>query len=133
MHEASIAMSILGIARNAMKDQPNARVDRIDVAIGRLRAVEPELLVRSFSYLAKDTICAEATMHPREVPITAKCRSCNAISEIRHFRFECEACDCTDLEILSGRELRVEKITAVPVPSSGFEMVKGQMEREPVR
>lgn len=133
MHEASIAMSIMNIARAAMKEHGNARVELIEVAIGQLRAIEPELLMRSFTYLAKGTVCEAARLLPNVIPVTARCHSCETVSHISKFRFECEACGNTDLEILSGQELRVEKITAVPLPDTGSEMMQGQIEREPVR
>ena len=48
MHEASIVMSILRIAISAMKDQQDSEVERIELSIGKLKAVEPQLLVQSF-------------------------------------------------------------------------------------
>nr|WP_319515819.1 hydrogenase maturation nickel metallochaperone HypA [uncultured Cohaesibacter sp.] len=120
MHEASIAMSILRIAVTAMEDQHDAEVDLIRISIGKLKAIEPELLVHSFSALSKGTVCEKARLDYREIPVTVRCRSCEAISEIQRFRFHCAECRGTDLEILTGRELRVEKILAMPVQTRGL-------------
>ncbi|WP_057461177.1 hydrogenase maturation nickel metallochaperone HypA [Pseudovibrio sp. POLY-S9] len=114
MHEASIAMSILRIANSAMGDRKDAKVVRIEVAIGKLKAIEPEFLVQCFTALAKGTLCESAKLQPREVPVTVRCRSCSGMSEIQRFHFKCDFCSASDLEILSGRELKVEKIHAKP-------------------
>jgi len=114
MHEASIVMSILRIATSAMKDQQDAEVDRIEVSVGRLKAVEPQLLVQCFTFLAKGTVCENAQLHCREIPVTAHCRSCGRQSEIQRFHFKCDACAGSDLKILSGSELKIDKIFAVP-------------------
>ncbi|WP_093174879.1 hydrogenase maturation nickel metallochaperone HypA [Pseudovibrio sp. Tun.PSC04-5.I4] len=83
MHEASIAMSILRIANSAMGDLKDAEVDRIEVVIGKLKAIEPELLVQCFTALAKGTLCENAKLQPREVPVTVRCRSCSGKTEIK--------------------------------------------------
>ena len=118
MHEASIVMSILRIAISAIKDQEDSEVERIELSIGKLKAVEPQLLVQSFIALSKGTVCENARLHCREIPVTALCRSCGCQNEIKRFHFKCDACAGSDLKVLSGSELKIDKIFAVPATHS---------------
>lgn len=115
MHEASIVMSILRIAISTMKDHQDSEIDRIQLSVGKLKAVEPQLLVQSFIALSKGTVCENAQLHCLEIPVTAQCRSCGEQCEIKRFHFKCDACAGSDLKILSGDELKIDKIFAVPV------------------
>ena len=62
MHETRIVMSILRIAISSMKDHQDFEIDRIELSIGKLKAVEPQLLVPSFIALSKGTVCENALL-----------------------------------------------------------------------
>ena len=112
MHEATIVMSILGIARNAMADHLNARVSRIEVSVGKLRAIEPSLLETCFAELSGGSVCQGAELVVNTIPITARCRDCGRTSLIDRFRFRCCACHGNGLDVVTGRELRVDRLIA---------------------
>ena len=97
MHEATIVMSILGIARNAMANRSDALVSRIEVSVGKLRAVEPSLLKACFAELSGGSVCQGAVLVVNTIPITARCRDCGRTSPIDRFRFRCCACRSTGL------------------------------------
>ena len=112
MHEATIVMSILGIARRAMADRPDALVSRIEISVGKLRAVEPCLLETCFAELSDGSACQGAALAINTIPITARCRDCGRITRINRFRFRCHTCSSADLDIVTGRELRVDRLIA---------------------
>lgn len=112
MHEATIAASLLGIVERSAADAGASEIIRIEVALGRLKAVEPDLLESCFEFMAEGTVCQGAELAIRHIPIIARCRNCGCLSEISAFRFRCGYCEGRDLEVVSGRELKVDRILA---------------------
>lgn len=112
MHEASIAASLLQIAQRALASSAGTKVLRIDVSIGRLKAVEAELVESCFGFMAEGTACEGAEMKVQVIPVTARCQACGETSEIQRYRFVCAACGGTELTVIGGRELRVDRILA---------------------
>lgn len=112
MHEATIVMSILGIARRAMADRPDALVSRIEISVGKLRAVEPCLLETCFAELSDGSACQGAALVINTIPVTARCRDCGRTTRVNRFRFRCHTCGSTGLDIVTGRELRVDRLIA---------------------
>lgn len=112
MHEATVAASLIRIVERAAQGLGNARVIRIELSIGRLKAIEPCLLISCFGFMAEDTICAGAEVICREVPITVLCADCAETQAIPGYQFRCPTCDGNNLTIKGGGELRVDRIFA---------------------
>lgn len=112
MHEATVAASLIRIVERAIQGLGDARVTRVELSIGRLKAIEPSLLVSCFGFMAENTICAGAEVICHEVPVTVSCADCGEIREIPGYRFRCPGCDGSNLTIKGGGELRVDRILA---------------------
>ena len=111
MHEMGIAMQIIEIATASIpEDLQNAQVARINLKIGKLSAVVPESLRFCFDIASRDTLLSGAELHIEEIPIRARCRSCNHEWTINDPVFVCEKCENGSVEILSGRELDIHSI-----------------------
>ena len=113
MHEASIAQSLLGVVRRAVAGTNVEKIVRIELSIGRLKAIEPQLLSSCFQFMAEDTVCEGAELVISAIPVSVCCKQCDATFEVSDYRFRCEVCDSTALTIVSGSELRVERIQAI--------------------
>jgi hydrogenase nickel incorporation protein HypA/HybF len=87
-----------------------ARVERVNLKIGRLAAVVPDSLRFCFEIVSKDTPLAGAELSIEETPVTARCRDCGERWTIAEPVFTCQACQSGSLEILSGRELDIVSI-----------------------
>ena len=119
MHEMAIALQIVEIAKAAVPpDMTGAKVEYVNLRIGRLTAVVPESLRFCFGVVSRDTPLAGAELQIDEVPIVARCRSCGARSSIDEPPFVCSACGDGRLEIVSGRELTVTSIEVAEPPSA---------------
>jgi hydrogenase nickel incorporation protein HypA/HybF len=59
---------------------------------------------------ARETIAAEARLEIEEVQLKMRCRKCAAEIEKEDFVLVCPSCGATDLEILEGMELLLDKI-----------------------
>jgi hydrogenase nickel incorporation protein HypA/HybF len=112
MHEATVAASLIGIVERAAAGLKGAKVVKVEVSIGRLKAVEPALLTSCFAFMAENTICDGAELVCTSLPVVARCGACNDVFEVKAFDFHCPACASQALTVESGRELRVDRILA---------------------
>jgi hydrogenase nickel incorporation protein HypA/HybF len=111
MHEMGIAIQILEIAAASIPPAlKGARVDKVNLRIGKLAAVVPDSLRFCFDIAAKDSALDGAKLHIEEIPVVARCNDCQVEWTIEQAVFRCEKCGGGALEILSGRELDIESI-----------------------
>ena len=110
MHETAIVQGLMGIIEEQAAKHGAARVSRVNVKVGRLRAVEPRQLVACFEVFAEGTIADGALLAIEEMPVRARCRSCGSEFEVANYRFACGACGAGDVEVTQGQELYIESI-----------------------
>lgn len=111
MHEMGIALEIAKIAQESVPDNlKNARVQIVNLKIGKLAAVVPESLKFCFEVAAKDTPLEGAELHIEEIPVTARCKECGASWTAEQPNFICEKCESGAVELLTGRELDIVSI-----------------------
>lgn len=111
MHEMGIAIQLMEIAIDAipagMKDSP---VECVNVKIGKFTAVVPSSLKFCFEIVSQGTPLSGAELNIEEIPVTARCSSCNHLWEINPPVFKCPDCGSGEIEVMSGRELNIESI-----------------------
>lgn len=111
MHELGIAQEIVSIV---VERAAGARVVRVVLEIGKLAAVLPDAVRFCFDLCAEDTPLEGASLVIIETPGRARCRACgNELTFDRPFG----RCPCgeTDLEWLSGAELKVKEFEIIDV------------------
>jgi len=115
----AIAIQIVEIAKAAVPpDLAAARVERVNLRVGRLTAVVPESLRFCFGIVSRDTALDGAELSIDDVPVVAQCLDCGARSGIEEPPFVCGACGDGHLEIVSGRELTVTSIEVADPPDA---------------
>lgn len=110
MHEMAIAQGILDIVLDAAARNDAAAVVSIKLQVGEMTEVEPEALTFCFAALAAGTAAAAARLDVEVIPLVGRCRDCGLEFKVERFRFLCPACGSPGVEIVSGRELRVEHL-----------------------
>jgi len=110
MHELSIVASLFEILEEKAREQDAIRVVLVRLKVGKLSGVVPEFLQTAFELYRKDTIAAASGLEIEVVPVKVKCRKCQAETSKDDFIFVCPACGATDLEIIEGTDLLLEKI-----------------------
>lgn len=110
MHEMAIAEGILDIAVKTAVSHGAAKVKGVKVLAGELTGIVPEALEFGFSALAAGTVADRACLSICIVPLTGRCRDCGHESRVDKYRFVCENCSSYAVEIVSGRELKVESV-----------------------
>jgi hydrogenase nickel incorporation protein HypA/HybF len=104
MHELGIAQEVVAL----VADHAQGKVTRIVLEIGKLSAILPDAVRFCFDLCSEGTVVAGAQLDIIEVPGRARCRAC--LGEVTLDRpFGRCACGGTDLEWLTGDELRVKE------------------------
>jgi hydrogenase nickel incorporation protein HypA/HybF len=111
MHELGITQEIVAIAETRSGGR---KVSRVVVEIGRLSAVLPDAVRFCFDLCAEGTAVEGAELSIIQTPGTARCRECGVVVELDRPFGRCN-CGGTDLDWLTGEELRVTEIEVVDV------------------
>jgi hydrogenase nickel incorporation protein HypA/HybF len=112
MHEMSIAQSLLEIILQESQAHQVMRVLSVALQVGELSAVETESLRFCFDLVTQGTLAEGARLEIERIMVTCRCRECNQEFPVEELQFVCPSCASGDLDILSGRELRVESFEA---------------------
>src|SRR3954451_12894977 len=105
MHELGIAQEIVAIVSGRAR---GARVTRVVVEIGKLAAVLPDALRFCFDLCVEGTEVEGASLFIIETPGRARCRDCGGDVWLDRPFGRC-GCGSTDLDWLSGEELKVKE------------------------
>ena len=117
MHEMGIAMQIVDIATASIPaDMQGAKIQRVNLQVGKLAAVVPDSLRFCFDLVVKDTPLEGSELAIEEKPVVARCRECGNEWTITEPVFTCSACRSGSIDILSGREL---DITSIEIEDEG--------------
>ena len=111
MHEMGIAMQIVEIVTASIPaDMQGARVQRVNLQVGKLAAVVPDSLRFCFDLAVKETPLQGAHLAIEEKPVVARCKACNKEWTITEAVFTCIDCRSGNIDLLSGRELDITSI-----------------------
>ena len=111
MHEMGVAMQIIEIATASIpKTMALARVERVNLKVGKLSAIVSDSLRFCFEIAAKDTPLERAELKIDEIPVVAHCNDCGFQWTIEEPVFTCKKCTSGSIELLAGRELDIESI-----------------------
>jgi hydrogenase nickel incorporation protein HypA/HybF len=116
MHEAAIVEGLLRILQEQAARHGVTAIARVNLKVGRLRAVEPRQLASCFEMFAEDGIAAGAVLAIDEVPVRARCHGCGREFDVQRFRFECPACSSGDVAVIQGQELYIESFEVAAAP-----------------
>src|SRR4051794_33943463 len=78
MHELSIAMSIVDVAEEQIKENGGSRVNAVHLKLGMLSGVVKEALLSSYELACEGTPLAGSRLMIEEVPVIAFCPKCDA-------------------------------------------------------
>jgi hydrogenase nickel incorporation protein HypA/HybF len=106
MHELGITQEIVALVTER---SGGARVRRIVLEIGKLSAVLPDAVRFCFELCSEGTAAEGACLEIREPPGRARCRACGAEVVLDRPFGRC-ACGGSDLEWLSGEELKIKEM-----------------------
>ena len=109
MHEMAITQDIVEILRERAAGR---RVRRVVIEIGKLSSVLPDAVRFCFDLAAEGTPAEGATLEILEPPGRAVCRSCSGEVLLERPFGRC-SCGSSDLDWISGEELRIREMEVV--------------------
>lgn len=107
MHEFSIARNILEIIEKEMKLKNFTKLNRVQLKIGDLTAVNDDALIFCFDALVSDGPFKGARLEIEKIPVRGKCTACGWEFQVENFAFICPGCGGNTIETLSGDELEI--------------------------
>ncbi|MEG1617200.1 MAG: hydrogenase maturation nickel metallochaperone HypA [Bacteroidales bacterium] len=110
MHELSIAMSILQIAREEADKIAAEKVSEIEVDIGQLAGIEIESLQFVFTSACQSAMFNKCQLKLNVIPPSAKCNDCGSSFIPGALYGECPRCKSWNFTLLSGNELKVKSL-----------------------
>jgi hydrogenase nickel incorporation protein HypA/HybF len=110
MHELGIAQSLLEIVEQEARPYEGARIIRIQLRIGKMSTVVPDALRFAFDAITRGGMAEGAALEIEEVPLTIRCRTCEADFIVEDPFMICPQCGAADVEMVSGRELELRSM-----------------------
>jgi hydrogenase nickel incorporation protein HypA/HybF len=111
LHELSLALNIVRIVEDRVAQGDISFVHVVYVQVGALTCVEPRALEFGFDAAKTGTVAEGAQLRIERCPAQARCRACPAEPFAVESLFEaCPTCGTFDLEIVTGKELRVSEM-----------------------
>jgi hydrogenase nickel incorporation protein HypA/HybF len=110
VHELSLVATLFETLLDLAKTNNARRITEHKIKVGALAGVVPELLETAFDIYKKGTIAEDAVLTIVKPPFTIRCRACGSETVRTDFVLACTSCASTDLEIVHGTELILEKI-----------------------
>jgi hydrogenase nickel incorporation protein HypA/HybF len=110
MHELPVTESILDIVLRHAEQAGATRVTQIDLVIGGFSSIVDDSVQFYFDILAKDTMAKDAKLVFSRVPGKLRCWDCQAEFTPNGRDFVCPACGSVRVQVVAGREFRVESI-----------------------
>jgi hydrogenase nickel incorporation protein HypA/HybF len=113
VHEASIALAIVGEVCERAHDGGIARIAAVHVRIGSLTSVVPEALCFAWDAATGGTPAEGARLVIEAVPLRISCTQCDGERDVKGALPICPNCNTTSTRIVRGRELLVTAMEVV--------------------
>lgn len=110
MHELALCQSMIAQVERVAERHGAERVVRVEVRLGPLAGVEPDLLANAFPFACARTIAEGAALSIETLPIRVACADCGTESEVAANRLACQGCGGIRTRILCGDELLLARI-----------------------
>ena len=112
MHEFSIADSLVEQIRDIAAEHGLPAIDRVELEVGELRQVIPDILHLAFRETARGTPAEAAELAIEEIEARALCQRCQNEFRPTTWDYSCPACGVADAQMLAGDALVLKSIEA---------------------
>lgn len=109
MHEFSIVQDLLSMCEKNAEENDATKITKVEVKIGKLSGVEPQLLQTAFDTFKEKTICHDAEFLIHIQPLVVKCTQCQKESTLEKNTFACPDCEGA-VEVLDGEDMYLMRL-----------------------
>jgi len=117
VHEMGITQGILAAAFDAAEEAGATRISEIRITVGELTEIQTFALDFAFESLTPGTMAEGAKLVVTELSPRSHCRDCGLTYDHDRFEMICPDCQSFNVELLQGRELRIDSIETDDAPS----------------
>lgn len=110
MHELSVALGIVEIAKKETEKANAEKVDLIELEIGTMAGIEFDALDFVWPSAVKGTVLEHASKKINIVEAKAKCLDCETEFKIENIYDACPKCNSYLKGIIKGKELLVKSL-----------------------
>jgi hydrogenase nickel incorporation protein HypA/HybF len=110
MHEMSIALGIVDIAKKEAKKAQVSSFSAIDLEIGTLAGIEFDSLDFVWDAAVKDTPLEHAKKTVHKINAKAQCNDCDHLFDLDNMHDTCPKCGSFFKVVIQGKELRVKSL-----------------------
>ena len=114
MHELSLCQNIIDQLHDLARQHKAAAVRRVEVQIGVLSGVEPQLLEQAFLFAKAGTLAEHAVMRTELVQPRVACLACGAETAAAPSDLRCADCGSCETRLVSGRDLILARVEMLP-------------------
>lgn len=110
MHEMSIAVNLIEQAVKLAKENNLSKIDEIEIEIGALKQVIPDVMQTAFEVAKEGTAAGNAKLTIFETVPLVLCNECDISFEPRINDFLCPQCRKSNIKIIKGNEIIFKSI-----------------------
>ena len=110
MHELSVCLSLLEQVQAIAAERDALRVTRIELKIGPLSGVEPDLLQSAWPMASAGSIAVDAELVIDEAGIVVRCSACDSDTAATPNRLVCGNCGDFHTSVVSGDEMILQSV-----------------------
>ena len=110
MHEAALTQGMLDIILEEAGKNGSSKVTQVDIVLGEMSGAVDHCIEFNFKYLSMDTAAEGAKLNFIHVAKQARCLDCGCEFCPSGIFWQCDRCESSKLEIISGSELYIKSI-----------------------
>ena|ERR1035441_2882886 len=113
MHEAKFTEKIVEVITQELGSFKGPRPKKVKVLVGEMLHLEPDSVAFHYDLITKGTLLMGVSLELEEIPVKIHCRSCGWEGHPEdHHLLICENCSSMEADILSGKDILVERVEA---------------------
>ena len=111
VHEFSMVTELLSITEEKAIAAGITRLSNIEIEVGELTALVPELMEFAFDQLKEGQLLKDAKLVVKVIPLLVRCRECGVEFHPPDAPVAiCPICDCRRVEVIKGREANLVRL-----------------------
>ena len=110
MHELSVCLSLLDQLEKLAAEHGARHITRVELDIGPLSGIEPDLLENAWPIAASGSIAEDAGLSITAAAIVVQCSACNAETPATANKLVCGACGDFRTSLISGDEMILRRV-----------------------
>jgi hydrogenase nickel incorporation protein HypA/HybF len=110
MHELSVCQALIGQVQDIARQHRATSVTVVNVRIGPLSGVEPDLLEQAFPLASAGTVAEASRLVIEKLPVRVRCETCGAETAAEANRLICGRCGDWHTRLLGGDEMLLASV-----------------------